>query len=61
MKKQLLVFLLYASIPSAFYAQTMVTKHLYEFATPGGAGFPNDDINDHEAFKAAQAFFQAPG
>lgn len=37
----------------------MVTKHLYEFATPGGGGYPNDPINDHQAFVDAAAFFQA--
>ena len=37
----------------------MVTKHLYDFATPGGGGYPNDDINDHQAFLDAAAFFQA--
>jgi hypothetical protein len=36
----------------------MVTKHLYEFATPGGGGYPNDSINDHQAFLDAAAFFQ---
>lgn len=28
-------------------AQTMVTKYLWEFATPAGGGYPNDAINDH--------------
>lgn len=36
-----------------------VTKHLSDFATPGGGGFPNDSINDHQAFVDAAAFFQA--
>lgn len=35
-----------------------VTKHLYDFATPGGGGYPNDSINDHQAFVDAAAFFQ---
>jgi|GEM_PF-1367464 len=37
----------------------MVTKHLYDFATPGGGGYPNDQINDHQALVDAAAFFQA--
>ncbi|MBK9176131.1 MAG: right-handed parallel beta-helix repeat-containing protein [Flavobacteriales bacterium] len=35
------------------------TRYLDDFATPGGGGYPNDTINDHEAFVDAAAFFQA--
>jgi len=47
------------ALPTLAQPLPMVTKHLYEFATPGGGGFPNDQINDHQAFVNAAAFFQA--
>lgn len=48
---------LLATAPVA--GQLYVTKHLSDFATPGGGGYPNDSINDHQAFVDAAAFFQA--
>ncbi|MBL7962776.1 MAG: right-handed parallel beta-helix repeat-containing protein [Flavobacteriales bacterium] len=42
------------------FAQTMVTKYLYEFDTLG-SGHPNDLINDQLALLKAAAFFQARG
>jgi hypothetical protein len=47
--KQLLALVFVVACTISVSAQTppMVTKHLYDFATPGGGGYPNDDINDH--------------
>ncbi|MCB9184387.1 MAG: hypothetical protein H6591_10745 [Flavobacteriales bacterium] len=41
-----LVMLLAVCAP-ALAQPPLVTKHLSDFATPDGGGFPNDLINDH--------------
>jgi len=52
-------FLLLLAFSTPALGQTMVIKHISDFATPGGGGYPNDSINDHQAFRDAAAFFQA--
>ncbi len=59
--KQLIAWAFCVACIHSVSAQTspMVTKHLYDFATPGGGGYPDDDVNDHQAFVDAAAYFQA--
>ncbi|MBL7981054.1 MAG: hypothetical protein JNL52_04510, partial [Flavobacteriales bacterium] len=59
--KQLIAWAFCVACVHSASAQTppMVTKHLYDFATPGGGGYPDDEINDHQAFVDAAAYFQA--
>lgn len=55
--KRLLSLVLLSIIATASLAQE--TRYLDDFAAPGGGGYPNDSINDHQAFVDAAAFFQA--